>query len=229
MRFAPIPQRTNQHGFNFQETPPEQSIHESSIIDDDYHSTTSTATAFKGTSQPSRGPGQQYPNGQPAQKKGFNARRSSSSSQIPRPPTSSGSSSGSVGREQSRNGVRPKLGTPATATNFGQSASAVDKLRVRLVMDDAEVNATLDLGAAGEIFFLSLKGYVKKMQRKLERTVHYIRFANDKAAGAACCVVSLKEDEVDEEWEDAVKWIKWNKEKAPHGGLFGMIEQDDGD
>ena len=97
-------------------------------------------------------------------------------------------------------------------------------------MDDASVYANLDPCAAGENFFLTLKSNVKKMGRKLERDVHYIRFTTEKeAAGAACHAVNLNEDVVNDDWEGALEWIKLNKEKAPYGHLFGMIEQaDDG-
>ena len=93
-------------------------------------------------------------------------------------------------------------------------------------MDDTETNATLDLYAAGENFFLNLEKYVRKMHHKLERTVHYITFTTEKEAGktgrASSRIMSLKEDEVACEWQDAVEWIKSNC----RGKLVGRIEQD---
>lgn len=62
------------------------------------------------------------------------------------------------------------------------------------------------------------------MQRKLERTVHCVRFATKQGPGKIR-VVCLKEDEVGDDWEDATEWIRSNY----HGKLYGYIEQEDDD
>lgn len=84
----------------------------------------------------------------------------------------------------------------------------------------------LELDATGEDFFNTLKSAVKKLERKLDRSVDYVRLSPQKDSINGCCLVYLKEDQVGDDWEDAREWFS---ELAPKTRIYAIIERDNGD
>jgi hypothetical protein len=100
------------------------------------------------------------------------------------------------------------------------------EFKVTILSERNEMVMKLELYASGEIFFESLKPVMKKMRRELDRSVDFVRFSPHKDVIENCCWVNLKEDQVADEWENAVDWFNCLK---AHTKVYAVIGRDDDD
>lgn len=84
----------------------------------------------------------------------------------------------------------------------------------------------LELDASGEDFFNTLRSAVKKVKRKIDRSVDCVRLSPQKDGINGCCLVHLKEDQVRDDWENARDWFN---DLEPNTKIYALIERDNGD
>ncbi|KAF2095985.1 hypothetical protein NA57DRAFT_59046 [Rhizodiscina lignyota] len=229
----PFPQRESQHGPRFQGIDPTQSIADSSLYESQDAMSSHPDTVVPMSRRPSAnqsvsGLGQRLRPTTLDMSNASNSRQSPNSSRIPRRQASSGSSSGSPNIDPSRVSGRTAFDSSPRTPLRNQSSPTAESTPVTLVWNGSQIAAKLELNAPGESFFLSLQRPLRRIKCSLDRDLHYARFSTEKGVtAAASCVVSLVEEEVSDEWEQAVDWIKSKRGSTPRG-IFVMIEQDEG-
>ncbi|KAI9657106.1 MAG: hypothetical protein M1821_003272 [Bathelium mastoideum] len=151
-----------------------------------------------------------------------NARRPSNS-YIPRPSSFAASPSGPPIVDQPRVQSRTSFAEPTIAPSLNQGNSSVETRRVRFILGESERPVTLDLHGTGEAFLQQLIQSLGRIQRTVDRNLHYVLFTTEKDLSQAdSCTVFLIEDQLEEDWKEAKKWIRQKQR------LYAIIEQDAG-
>jgi hypothetical protein len=114
--------------------------------------------------------------------------------------------------------------TPIVHPPLGQTG-VTSVLNVTLLSGKTEMGLRLELDASGEIFFEELKRVMKRTRRELNRGVDIVRFTPQRDIIDNCCWVSLMEDQVTDDWGNAVDWFNRIKEPTPCK-IYAVIEQD---
>ncbi|KAI9690726.1 MAG: hypothetical protein M1820_009857 [Bogoriella megaspora] len=139
--------------------------------------------------------------------------------QIPRPPTSPASSTGSASH-------RTASTTQVPPSHAAQNSRTAELVSVRIKWGRAQTRKELDLRQGGEDFHNFLEHAMTELGRSLDRAVQYVRFTMEDKAGADCIIVHLQEHCIGQDWDDTVEWIENGRHEARRG-FYAMIGQAD--
>jgi len=83
----------------------------------------------------------------------------------------------------------------------------------------------LQLSAPGAIFFQHIKQHIAKRNGPRELNPNdLVRFSAHMEGNEPSCLIKLLEEEVDEEWDDAVTWLGGYGKSTK---IYAFIESDD--
>jgi hypothetical protein len=104
------------------------------------------------------------------------------------------------------------------------------QLQVIGVWDRTPIKMAFDLDASGEVFYQAFHRWAVRRKREGDLERHRMTLwlkASKNTPDTEAYLLSLKEGELEEDWETAVDWIQDNKSpKAPH--LYATVELEAG-